>query len=77
MIDKVCYDRFVADRRPIDPTIAQPLQTAELLAYYSNLPPSHQKEYEVWILAAKKPETKDKRITKMITMLREKQGEKH
>lgn len=36
---------------------------------FGNLPPSHQKEYIKWIEEAKKEETKQKRIAKMIEML--------
>jgi uncharacterized protein YdeI (YjbR/CyaY-like superfamily) len=39
-------------------------------AAFDRHPYSHQKEYVMWIESAKKPETRQKRIGKMIQMLR-------
>jgi len=39
---------------------------------FKKLPPSHQKEYIKWIEEAKKPETRSKRIQKMLEMLQQK-----
>ncbi|MCX6258130.1 MAG: YdeI/OmpD-associated family protein [Bacteroidia bacterium] len=36
---------------------------------FSNLPPSHQKQFIMWIMEAKKEETKMKRLTEAIQML--------
>jgi len=49
------------------------LKEAGLLDYFKHLPPSHQKEYLSWINEAKKQETGQKRIVKMIEMLKAKQ----
>ena len=54
--------------------IEKSLKAAGLVDYFNRLPPSHQKEYLNWINEAKKPETQEKRIRKMIEMLRAKQG---
>lgn len=54
-------------------TIKQSLLAANLLDYFESLGPSHQKEYLKWVNEAKKDETKQKRITKMLEMLKAKQ----
>ena len=38
---------------------------------FTNLPPSHQRRYVGWISAAKREETRSKRITEAISLLRE------
>jgi uncharacterized protein YdeI (YjbR/CyaY-like superfamily) len=50
------------------------LQMAGLLDYFNSLPPSHQKEYLIWINEAKKSETQANRILKTIEMLKAKQN---
>ena len=52
--------------------IDQKLQQAGLHEYFMSLPPSHQQEYLKWINAAKKPDTKTKRIAKMVELLKAK-----
>jgi len=44
---------------------------AGLLDTFKKLPPSHRKEYIKWIDEAKKPETRHKRIQKMLIMLQQ------
>ena len=39
---------------------------------YEKLSPSHQREYIKWITEAKKEETREKRVSKMIEMLTKK-----
>lgn len=39
---------------------------------YDKLSPSHQREYIKWITEAKKEETREKRVSKMIEMLTKK-----
>jgi uncharacterized protein YdeI (YjbR/CyaY-like superfamily) len=56
----------------IDYDVKQALLVAGLLDYFENLAASHQKEYLNWILEAKKVDTKQKRITKTIEMLKSK-----
>jgi uncharacterized protein YdeI (YjbR/CyaY-like superfamily) len=53
--------------------IINKLRAASMWQLFSNLSPSHQKEYTKWIAEAKKPATREKRIAKMIQMLTEKQ----
>ena len=57
----------------MDKAIRNALESAMLLDYFEKLPPSHRKEYIGWIQAAKKEETQQKRIAKMIEMLKAKQ----
>ena len=52
--------------------IVKALQDADLLQYFKSLPQSHQKEYLKWINEAKKAETRNKRISKTVEMLRQK-----
>jgi uncharacterized protein YdeI (YjbR/CyaY-like superfamily) len=54
-------------------TIKTSLQAAALFDYFEKLPPSHRKEYLDWIGEAKKEETQQKRIMKMVKMLQAKQ----
>jgi uncharacterized protein YdeI (YjbR/CyaY-like superfamily) len=44
-------------------------------ANFSNLPPSCRREYLEWIVSARKPETRARRINAAIAMLRE--GRRH
>jgi len=53
-------------------SIKKSLLAAGLLDYFNNLAPSHQREYLKWIKEAKKQETQQKRIEKMIELLRSK-----
>ena len=38
---------------------------------FNKLPPSHQKEYVTWILEAKREETRLRRVSKTIEMLKQ------
>lgn len=58
----------------MDPDIKVALRSADLSDYFSGLPPFHQREYTKWILEAKKRETKEKRIAKMIAILQAKRS---
>lgn len=49
--------------------IADRLKSSSLEQYFLSMAPSHQKEYLQWIASAKKPETREKRIAKMLVML--------
>jgi uncharacterized protein YdeI (YjbR/CyaY-like superfamily) len=65
--------------RPVDKspgTVAVPedLKSALLLSSaaeqaFTKLPPSHQKEFMDWIVSAKKPETRARRVAKALEML--------
>lgn len=50
------------------------LESSGLIDYFTNLPASHQREYLSWINDAKKPETQQKRINKMLDMLKSKKN---
>ncbi len=51
---------------------SQALQNSpQAAAVYNNLAPSHQKQYLAWIITAKRPETRAKRIAESIQMLAE------
>ena len=50
------------------------LQSAGLLEAWHKQAYSHQREHVMWIEDAKKPETRERRIQKMLGMLEEKQG---
>jgi hypothetical protein len=54
--------------------VKKALQTAGLWEMFGRLAYSHRKEYVIWIEDAKKPETRAKRIQKMVEMLKAKQG---
>ena len=43
-----------------------------VLEYFTGLAPSHRKNYIAWISAAKKEETRDKRISEAIFLLKHK-----
>jgi len=58
----------------MDPDIEVALKSAHLFDYFSGLPLSHQREYTKWILEAKRQETKEGRIAKMIAMLQAKRS---
>lgn len=53
-------------------SIIKALKKADLLQHFQELAPSHRKEYLKWIDEAKKTETKDRRIAKMIEILKHK-----
>ena len=57
-----------------DEGVNRALEDANLIEYFNTLPSSHQNEYLRWVYEAKKEETKQRRIGKMIEMLREKRG---
>ncbi|GIJ94335.1 YdeI/OmpD-associated family protein [Capnocytophaga stomatis] len=44
-------------------------ETPEAYAVFQAMPPSHRNEYIKWINEAKKQETKEKRLQKMLEML--------
>ncbi len=54
--------------------IKESLENAGILESFNNMSYSHKKEYILWIKEAKKEETRDRRIEKMIAVLREKFG---
>jgi len=54
----------------VPPFLAKALTKAERTAFDS-MPYSHRKEYVDWIVAAKKPETRDRRVEKAREKLRE------
>lgn len=54
--------------------IKEALENAGLLESFNNMGYSHKKEYILWIKEAKKEETRNRRIEKMISALREKFG---
>lgn len=58
------------DDLPAD--IVEVLQQTGLTDKFTQLPPSHQREYLQWIDSAKKPETRKSRIIKMCEMLKAK-----
>ncbi|MCX7728322.1 MAG: DUF1801 domain-containing protein [Bacteroidia bacterium] len=57
--------------------IKEALENAGLLESFNNLSYSHKKEYILWIKEAKKEDTKNRRIEKMIIALRDKFGMSH
>ncbi|HXD72848.1 MAG TPA: YdeI/OmpD-associated family protein [Vicinamibacterales bacterium] len=64
----------VVDREKRIVTAPKDLQTllarnAKARAQFDTLAFSHRKEYVVWIVEAKKPETRDARVTKTVEML--------
>lgn len=54
--------------------IKEALENTGLLECFNNMSYSHKKEYILWIKEAKKEETRNRRIEKMILMLRDKFG---
>jgi hypothetical protein len=61
-----------AERRiELDQDIEDALAAASALEKFRALSYSHQREYWLWITDAKKPETRDRRIQKMLTLLAE------
>ncbi|WP_373310197.1 YdeI/OmpD-associated family protein [Capnocytophaga stomatis] len=44
-------------------------ETPEAYTVFRKMPPSHRNEYIKWINEAKKQETKEKRLQKMLEML--------
>lgn len=54
--------------------IKHALENAGLFESFNNMSYSHKKEYILWIKEAKKEETRNRRIEKMIALLREKFG---
>jgi DNA repair photolyase len=51
------------------PTDVQQALAARTKKIFEKLAPSHQREYLKWIESAKKPETRQRRIGRMLTML--------
>jgi uncharacterized protein YdeI (YjbR/CyaY-like superfamily) len=62
--------------RGIDPPadLAEALRAAQESDAFARLAPSHQKEYVMWLEDAKRPETRERRLAKIVDVLREKQG---
>jgi uncharacterized protein YdeI (YjbR/CyaY-like superfamily) len=62
--------------RGIDPPadLAEALRAAQQSDAFARLAPSHQKEYVMWLEDAKRPETRERRLAKIVDVLREKQG---
>jgi uncharacterized protein YdeI (YjbR/CyaY-like superfamily) len=57
---------------PIPPEIVLGLETnRRAWETFQNLPLSHQRQYISWIISAKRPETRQKRLVQAITMLEE------
>ena len=52
--------------------IALKLESVGMKQKFDSLPPSHKKAYLIWIDSAKKDETKQNRIIKMVEMLKNK-----
>lgn len=50
--------------------VEEALKEAGLWEYFCGLPPSHRREYLDWVDGAKKQETQQRRIAKMVEMLR-------
>lgn len=56
---------------PATPSFISAAMTKVERAAFEAMPPSHRKEYVDWIVAAKKAETRARRIEKMREKLRE------
>jgi uncharacterized protein YdeI (YjbR/CyaY-like superfamily) len=59
-------------RAPAD--LAKALRAAGLKNAFGTLSPSHQKEYVLWLDDAKRPETRIRRLGKIVDKLIEKQA---
>lgn len=62
-------------RRPQLPAdVREALRSAGVWEAFAGLPPSHRREFLVWIEDAKRPETRRRRIGRAVTELRRRQG---
>jgi len=55
---------------PMPEDVKERLNREKLMDAYKRKPPYQQNDYIGWILKAKRPETREKRITQMIEELR-------
>jgi uncharacterized protein YdeI (YjbR/CyaY-like superfamily) len=64
------------DPRAIDTPadLVKALRAARLLDTFARLAPSHRKEYVMWLEDAKRPETHERRLAKIVDAVREKYG---
>ena len=75
--DRVAVDLEVdRESRSIEPPrdLAKALGAAGMRNGFAALSPSHQKEYVLWLDDAKRPETRVRRLDKIVEKLREKLG---
>jgi hypothetical protein len=70
--------RAAAPRRPASAAVELPDELVEALAgqpaaraTFDGLPPSHRREYAEWIAEAKRPETRQRRVTQTLEWLAE------
>jgi uncharacterized protein YdeI (YjbR/CyaY-like superfamily) len=71
----VTVERDTGERKvTVASDIREALRAAGLLAGFDRLAYSHQREYLLWIEQAKKPETRQRRITQMCARLRQRPG---
>jgi uncharacterized protein YdeI (YjbR/CyaY-like superfamily) len=59
----------MSEPAPPEELIAALAANAEARAVYERLPPSHRREYDVWVHEAKKPETRERRVKRAIERL--------
>lgn len=72
---KVKLKKVVVDDSDMPTELANFLESNPMeKAYFDGLAPSHRKEYKMYILEAKKAETRERRMEKVATMLRERRG---
>ena len=57
--------------------IMEHLNRAGLLNKFQILPASHQAEYLKWVGEAKKPDTRSRRVTKLLNMLSKDKNNQH
>ncbi len=62
--------RLKREINPMPPDIEARLNQENLMEAYRKRPPYQRNDYLGWILRAKRPETREKRITQMIEELR-------
>lgn len=55
--------------QPMPPDIAEALDTRGMRAAYDARPPYQRNDYLMWIAAAKRPETRTKRLAQMLDEL--------
>ena len=63
--------------RPVVPEdIRKQMLRSHMLDKYDSLPPSHQREYLTWIESAKKSETRQQRVAKMLEAIKQRASTK-
>ncbi len=67
MLDSTRLKRTI---NPMPPDIEARLNQENLMEAYRKRPPYQRNDYLGWILRAKRPETREKRVTQMIEELR-------